>query len=108
MAMMFSRHYGGKDSFRTTSDLDFFKGIHFTKCVPALYDDGSIGGEEVKKLKAFGDVGDEESMTRARWTSAKFVRHQLRVVLDNAYNPDGEPDDSGTPAVSSPTMASSS
>ena len=56
------------------------------------------GLEEVKKLKAFTDVGDEESMTRARWTSAKFVRHQLRVVLDNSYNPEAEPEDNLTDA----------
>ena len=96
VAMMFSRFHGGTGSFRTSADLDFFKGIPFTKCVPALYDDGSIGGEEVKKLKAFTDVGDDESMTRARWTSAKFVRNQLRIVLDNAYNPDAEPSDNDT------------
>ena len=84
IAMMFSRCHGGEGTFRTTADLDFFKGIHFSKTVPALFDDVNISGEEVKKIKAFTDVGDDESMTRARWTSAKFVRHQLREVLDNA------------------------
>ena len=90
IAMMFSRYHGGQGTFRTTADLDFFKGIPFTKTVPALFDDGNISGEEVKKIKAFTDVGDDESMTRARWTSAKFVR---REVLDNSYNPDAEPED---------------
>ncbi|CAJ1402580.1 unnamed protein product [Effrenium voratum] len=69
----------GDGEFRTTSDLDFFKGVPFTKRTPALYDDGSIG--------------NEETMTRARWTNAKFVRNQLRIVLDNSYNPDAEPGD---------------
>ena len=32
-------------------------------------------------------------MTRERWTNSKFVRHQLRIVLDNAYNPEAEPED---------------
>ena len=64
-AMMFLRFHGGSGSFRTTADLDFFRGLPFTKCIPALYDDGSIGGEEAKKLKAFTDIGDEECMTRA-------------------------------------------
>ena len=91
IAMMFSRFHGGSGSFRTTADLDFFRGLPFTKCIPALYDDGSIGGEEAKKLKAFTDVGDEECMTRARWTSAKFVRH-------HAFNPDAEPADDKTEA----------
>ena len=83
VAMMFSRFHGGDGSFRTTSDLDFFKGIPFTKAVPALYDDGSIGNEETKKEKAFADVGDDEPMTR----------NQLRIVLDNSYNPEQEPED---------------
>ena len=43
-------------------------------------------------------MGDDESMTRARWTSAKFVRNQLRIVLDNTYNPEQEPEDSMTEA----------
>lgn len=51
--------------------------IIFTKCVPALYADGSIGLEEVKELKDVADVGDEESMNRAR---GKFVRYQLRLA----------------------------
>lgn len=96
LAMMFSRYWGGEGCFRTTSDLDFFRGVPFAKHVPALYDDGSIGDEETKKKKAYSDVTDEESMTRARWTNAKFVRNQLRIVLDNSYNPDAEPEDEGT------------
>ena len=47
--MMSSRFPGGSGTFRTSNDLDFFKGIPFTKCVPALSDDGSIGDEETKK-----------------------------------------------------------
>ena len=47
----------------------------------------------MKKKKAFADVADEETMTRERWTNSKFVRHQLRIVLDNAYNPEAEPED---------------
>ena len=92
VAMMFSRFHGGDGAFRSTCDLDFFRGIQFTPAIPALYDDGDIGAEAVKK-KAFADVADEETMTRERWTNSKFVRHQLRIVLDNAYNPDAEPAD---------------
>ena len=75
-------------AYRSTNDLDFFKDIQFTPAIPALYDDGDIGGEAVKKKKAFADVADEEAMIRERWTNSKFVRHQLRIVLDNAYNPE--------------------
>lgn len=93
VAMMFSRFHGEDGAFRSTCDLDFFRGIHFNPAIPALYDDGDIGAEAVKKKKAFADVADEQTMTRERWTNAKFVRHQLRIVLDNAYNPDAEPAD---------------
>ena len=47
VAMMFSRFHGGDGAFRSTCDLDFFRGIHFTPAIPALYDDGDIGGEAV-------------------------------------------------------------
>ena len=49
--------------------------------------------------KAFADVDDEETMTREQWTNSKFVRHQLRIVLDNAYNPEAEPKDEKTLTV---------
>ena len=91
VAMLFSRFHGGDGAFRSTCDLDFFRGIQFSPAIPALYDDGDIGAEAVKWKKA--DVADEETMTRERWTNSKFVRHQLRIVLDNAYNPKAEPED---------------
>ena len=37
IAMMFSRYHGGQGTYRTTSDLDFFKGIPFAKKFPALF-----------------------------------------------------------------------
>ena len=95
IARMFSRHYGGSGTFRTASDFDFFRGVHFDKTVPALYDDGEIGGELIKKKKAFSDVGDEETILKERWTAAKFVQHQLRIVLDNQYEPKDQPEDAG-------------
>lgn len=62
IAMMFSRYHGGQGTYRTTSDLDFFKGIPFTKKFPAL-DDGNISGEEVKKIfyRRQGRRADEAS-----------------------------------------------
>ena len=89
--MMFSRHHGGSGTFRSASDFDFFRGVFFEKTCPALYDDGEIGGELIKKKKAFSDVGDQETILKERWTAAKFVQHQLRIVLDNQYDPADEP-----------------
>lgn len=53
----------------------------------------------MKKKKAFADVADEEAMTRERWPNSKFVRHQLRIALGNAYNPDAELADGATLTV---------
>ena len=97
LAMMFSRYHNGAGTFRTASDFDFFRGIFFDKTVPALYDDGEIGNEATKKKKAFSDVGDQETILKERWTAAKFVQHQLRIVIDNQYDPTEEPTDDGMP-----------
>ena len=91
LAMMFSRFHGGTGTFRSASDFDFFRGVFFDKTCPALYDDGEIGGELIKKKKAFSDVCDQETILKERWTAAKFVQHQLRIVLDNQYDPADEP-----------------
>ena len=88
-AMMFSRYYGGSGQFRTSSDFNFFRGIFFNTATPAIYDDGDISGEAVKKKKAFADVGDNEGILKERWNAAKFLKNQLRIVVDNAYSPLG-------------------
>lgn len=38
IAMMFSRIQCGIGAFRTSADVDFFNGVPFAKCVPALRD----------------------------------------------------------------------
>ena len=52
-AMMFSRYHGGDGHFRTPEDFDFFRGLHFNKSTPALYDDGDVSLEPIKKKKHF-------------------------------------------------------
>ena len=64
--------------------------------VPAIFDDGEIEAEPIKKKKAFSDVGDLETILRERWTAAKFVKHQLRIVCDNSCD-DELPEDFHTP-----------
>ena len=51
IAMMYSRFHGGDGLYQTTCDLDLFRGIQFTKGIPALYDDGDIGNEAVKRKR---------------------------------------------------------
>ena len=52
-AMMFSRYHGGDGHFRAPEDFDFFRGLHFNKSTPALYDDGDVSLEPIKKKKHF-------------------------------------------------------
>lgn len=92
VAMMMSRHHGGVGQYRSASDFDYFRGCPFSKKVSAIYDDGEIGNEPIKKKKAFSDVSDTETLTRERWTAAKFVQHQCRIVIDNLYDPAAEPE----------------
>ena len=61
-------------------DFDFFRGVPFSKATPALYDDGDIFAEPIKKIKAFCDVGGYETILKERWTAAKFVNSDLWVV----------------------------
>ena len=91
IAMMFSRFHGGTGSYRSGSDFDYFRGCPVSTQVPAIYDDGDIGAEPIKKKKAFSDVSDTEALTKERWTAAKFVQNQLRIVIDNSYDPLQEP-----------------
>ncbi|CAK9091926.1 Uncharacterized protein SCF082_LOCUS43283 [Durusdinium trenchii] len=93
LSMMFSRYHGGNGQFRSAPEFDFFRGIFFDKATPAIFDDGEIGNETIKKKKAFSDVGDSETILKERWTAAKFVMHQLRIVVDNQYNPEGQEGD---------------
>jgi hypothetical protein len=98
IAMMFSRYYVGKfglnrdASYRVAPDIDFFRGNPGTVGQPYIFDDGDIDKAEVAKIKAFMDVSEEEAMTRERWGASKFVRGQLRIAIDNKYDPRGEPD----------------
>ena len=51
IAMMYSRFHGGDGLYQTICDLDLFRGIQFTKGIPALYDDGDIDNEAVKRKR---------------------------------------------------------
>jgi hypothetical protein len=86
LAMLWSRHHGSDGVFKTANDIDFFRGTPFTKAMPAIFDDGDVNLQTVAKLKAFADVSDEEAITRERWTSAKFVQGQVRLVCDNKHH----------------------
>ena len=75
-----------------SGDLDFFRGDPGTKYTPFFFDDGDASELEVRKMEAFLDVAEEETMTRERWGASKFVKNQLRLMADNLYEPDVMPD----------------
>ena len=78
---------GNEGQHRSASDFDYFRGCPFSTAVPAIYADGDIGDEPAKKKKGSSDVADTETLTRERWTAAKLVPNQLRIVIGNAYEP---------------------
>lgn len=91
LSLMMARYWVARDNsaeeprVRVTSDLDFFRGDPGTKYQPFVDDDGDMSSLESRKLKAFLDVGEEETMTKERYNAAKFVRNQLRIICDNSY-----------------------
>jgi hypothetical protein len=93
----FARHWIHKDlverdpEVRVAPDLDFFRSDPGTKYSPSIFDDGDVGELETRKLKAFLDVGEDETMTRERWGASKFVKNQLRGLADNSYDESAVP-----------------
>ena len=79
-AMMFSRYHGGDGHFRTAEDFEFFRGVHFNKSTPALYDDGDVSLEPIKRKKHF------LMSTTTRVSSRRDGQPQSsRVIIDNSY-----------------------
>ena len=58
---------------------------------PDIFDDGSLCEQHFKKVKAFTDVGNIESMSKERWGAAKWVRGQPRIYCVNDFEPETEP-----------------
>ena len=51
---------------------------------------------QVPKLKSFLDSTLAECHTVERWTAARFVQNQLRIVCDNKVDEDAEPQNDGS------------
>ena len=84
-------------SFQLCSSLDQLRGEPGVKARPDILDDADTSSIPIPKLKAFLDSSLMESHTVERWTTRKFVLHQLRIVCDNKVNEAAEPEvsDSG-------------
>ena len=97
IAMAIARHQmetcslPGNPSFRSASEMDFFRGEEGAVVCPDIFDDGDCNTQSMRKVKAFMDVGETEAMSKERWGAAKWVKGQLRIMIDNAYFPGAEP-----------------
>jgi len=102
IACVFSRYWkrrlsiAGSACYRTSSDLDFFRGEVGTVDRPDALDDADPKTISAAKWKAFTDVGLVESMSRERWGASKWVRNQLRMFACNPFDDGGEPIDGST------------
>jgi len=64
-------------SFRQACEFDFFRGQPGSIFRPDIFDDGTLSGQQFKKLKAFTDVGNVESMSKERWGAAKWMKGHI-------------------------------
>ncbi|CAE6938161.1 unnamed protein product [Symbiodinium sp. CCMP2592] len=102
IAMCFSEYLILKDGmeseyspgFRICSSLDQLRGESGLKNRPDILDDGDSSSIPVTKLKSFLDSSLVETHTVERWTAARFVKGQLRILCDNKVDEDAE---KGTP-----------
>lgn len=67
-------------SFRLAASLDQLRGDPGIKYRPDILDDADTSMVPVAKLKSFLDSSVAEAFTVERWTAAKFVRNQLRII----------------------------
>ena len=81
----------GPGAYRTSTDLDFFRGDVGTVDRPDGLDDADPKVITPSRWKAFTDVGLTESMTRERWGASKWVRGQLRLWAVNPFDASQEP-----------------
>ena len=99
IAMAVSRHWIKglhKDltpSFRQASEFDFFRGQCGQLWRPDIFDDGSLVDQPLRKVKAFTDIGNIESMSKERWGAAKWAKGQLRIYCCNDFDDKMEPKD---------------
>lgn len=101
IAMAVSRHCIEKarkadditPSFRQACEFDFFRGQAGSVFRPDIFDDGTLSEQQFKKLKAFTDVGNVESMSKERWGAAKWMKGQLRIYCVNDFDAAREPAD---------------
>ena len=85
--------------WRRSKQIDGFREQPGEIHIPVLLDDPNLHGINVEDLKSFLDVG-ENCLVDARYHAAKFVRNQCRVLLNNEWCADQEPEHMGQTQIS--------
>ena len=85
--------------WRRSKQIDGFREQPGEIHIPVLLDDPNLHGINVEDLKSFLDVG-ENGLVDARYRAAKFVRNQCRVLLNNEWCSDQEPEHMGQTQIS--------
>ena len=67
-------------SFCLAASLDQLRGDPGVKYRPHILDDADTSAIPISKMKGFLDSNMSDAFTVERWTAAKFVKHQLRIV----------------------------
>ena len=62
-----------KPSFRQACEFDFFRGQTGTRLRPDIFDDGTLSDQPFRKVKAFTDVGNIESMSKEGWDACSSM-----------------------------------
>ncbi|OLP83988.1 hypothetical protein AK812_SmicGene35184 [Symbiodinium microadriaticum] len=77
--------------WRRSKQIDGFRERPGEVHIPVILDDPLLPSINVEDIKSFLDVG-ENGLVDARYRAAKFVRNQCRVLLNNEWCPDKEPE----------------
>ena len=76
--------------FRRSKQIDGFRERPGELHVPVLLDDPLLHSMNMEDLKSFLDVA-ENTLVDARYRAAKFVRNQVRILLNNEWGDEKEP-----------------
>ena len=98
LALALARHFvasrgltGAVVGWRRSKQIDGFRERPGELSVPVLLDDPILSSMSLEDIKSFLDVG-ETCLVDARYRATKFLRNQTRILLNNEWNPDKEPE----------------
>ena len=84
--------------WRRSKQIDGFRERPGEIHIPVILGDPLLPSINVEDIKSFLDVG-ENGLVDALYRAAKFVRNQCRVLLNNEWSPEEEPEYVGLPMI---------